>query len=75
MLTSNIILVPLEFGYVKLLQKRFLLELGVCKWVVGTIGRLVFGFLAMALKDFTCLEFLGKDKKIFTTPSCLVARV
>jgi len=33
------------------------------------------GFLAMTLRDFTCLEFLGKDKKIFMTPSFSVARV
>ena len=35
MLTTNIILVPLEYGYVKLLQKRFLLELEfVNEWLV-----------------------------------------
>lgn len=35
MLTSNIILVPLEYGYVKLLQKIFLLELEfVNEWLV-----------------------------------------
>ena len=31
--------------------------------MVGTIGRLLFGSLAMALKDITCVKFLGKDKK------------
>jgi hypothetical protein len=43
--------------------------------VVGTLGRLVFGFLITALKDVTCLKFLGKDKKTFTTLYRSVARV
>jgi hypothetical protein len=53
-----------EYGCVKLQQNRFLLEPEfVNEWLVHTIGRLVLGFLAIALKYFTCQTFLGEGKK------------